>query len=127
MSPASAVLRSCCRARLDEVPSLPLGGHFAMATPCCLHLHRAASPSPAAASPCTCTASTCPADQYPVGKERMEPLGIIVFSVIMGTAAFEVIVEGVKVRWVDGSPDPTLPGLMAHHQTRAGGKTCCTE
>eukprot|EP00887_Chlorella_sp_A99_P004344 scaffold15.g4344.t1 len=33
---------------------------------------------------------------YPVGKERMEPLGIIVFSVIMGTAAFTAIMESVK-------------------------------
>lgn len=39
----------------------------------------------------------------------MEPLGIIVFSVIMGTAAFEVIVEGIKVRRLRAHP--TLPCL----------------
>ncbi|PRW59960.1 putative aldo-keto reductase 2 [Chlorella sorokiniana] len=48
--------------------------------------------------------------QYPVGKERMEPLGIIVFSVIMGTAAFQVIVEGVKALLSGAAPD--LGGKM---------------
>lgn len=46
---------------------------------------------------CLCP-SPLAADAYPVGKERMEPLGIIVFSVIMGTAAFQVIVFSIKVR-----------------------------
>jgi len=30
------------------------------------------------------------------GKERMEPLGVIVFSCVMATAAFSVIIEGIK-------------------------------
>jgi Co/Zn/Cd efflux system component len=34
--------------------------------------------------------------RYPVGKHRMEPLGVIVFSCIMATAAFTIIVEGIK-------------------------------
>ena len=39
-----------------------------------------------------------PMDKYrfPVGKRRMEPLGIIVFSSIMGTIGFSVLVEGVR-------------------------------
>lgn len=33
---------------------------------------------------------------YPVGQERMEPLGIIVFSVIMATACISVLAESIK-------------------------------
>ena len=34
--------------------------------------------------------------KYPVGKARMEPLGIIVFSSMMGTIGFTVLVEAVR-------------------------------
>lgn len=73
---------------------------------CCTLMHTACTvPTSGGPTflPLTCCQLPSPplfvADQYPVGKERMEPLGIIVFSVIMGTAAFQVIVEGVKARW----------------------------
>mmetsp|Transcript_12925 Transcript_12925/g.50556 ORF Transcript_12925/g.50556 Transcript_12925/m.50556 type:complete len:445 (+) Transcript_12925:132-1466(+) len=33
---------------------------------------------------------------YPAGKSRMQPLGIIVFSCIMGTLGFQVLIEGVR-------------------------------
>ena len=34
--------------------------------------------------------------RFPVGKARMEALGIVTFSIIMGTAAFFIIVEGAS-------------------------------
>ncbi|CAL5223676.1 g6226 [Coccomyxa viridis] len=34
--------------------------------------------------------------RFPIGQARMEPLGIIVFSCIMGTAGFSVILEAVR-------------------------------
>ncbi|KAI3651437.1 hypothetical protein MP228_003708 [Amoeboaphelidium protococcarum] len=34
--------------------------------------------------------------RYPVGKHRYESLGVVIFSTIMGTAAFTLIVEGVR-------------------------------
>lgn len=37
--------------------------------------------------------------RYPAGKERLEPLGVVVFSIVMGTAAVSVIIQGIKVRW----------------------------
>jgi len=33
---------------------------------------------------------------YPIGKSRMQPLGIIVFSCIMGTLGFQVLIEGIR-------------------------------
>ena len=33
---------------------------------------------------------------YPIGKSRMQPLGILVFSCIMGTLGFQVLIEGVR-------------------------------
>ena len=33
---------------------------------------------------------------YPIGKSRMQPLGILVFACIMGTLGFQVFIEGVK-------------------------------
>ncbi|CAM9374567.1 unnamed protein product [Phaeothamnion confervicola] len=30
---------------------------------------------------------------YPVGKNRLEPVGVLVFAMVMGTAAFEVVIE----------------------------------
>ena len=33
---------------------------------------------------------------YPAGKSRMQPLGIIVFSCIMGTLGFQILIEGVQ-------------------------------
>lgn len=33
---------------------------------------------------------------YPAGKSRMQPLGIIVFSCIMGTLGFQILIEGVR-------------------------------
>lgn len=48
--------------------------------------------------------------RYPVGKGRLEPLGVIVFSCIMGTAAFSVIVEGIKqLVGGDSSAEDGLP------------------
>ena len=35
-------------------------------------------------------------DSFPVGKSRMQPLGILVFSCVMGTVGFQVLVEGVR-------------------------------
>ena len=34
--------------------------------------------------------------RFPVGKSRMQPLGIIVFSSIMGTVGFQVFLEAVR-------------------------------
>lgn len=34
--------------------------------------------------------------KYPVGKHRLEPLGVVVFSTIMATAAFTLIIEGIR-------------------------------
>ncbi|KAK9917760.1 hypothetical protein WJX75_007903 [Coccomyxa subellipsoidea] len=34
--------------------------------------------------------------KFPIGQARMEPLGIIVFSCIMGTAGFSVILEAIR-------------------------------
>lgn len=34
--------------------------------------------------------------KYPIGKTRMEPLGIIVFSCIMGSAGFYIVLEGCQ-------------------------------
>ena len=33
---------------------------------------------------------------FPAGKSRMQPLGIIVFSCIMGTLGFQILIEGVQ-------------------------------
>ena len=33
---------------------------------------------------------------FPAGKSRMQPLGIIVFSCIMGTLGFQILIEGVR-------------------------------
>lgn len=33
---------------------------------------------------------------YPIGKSRMQPLGIIVFSCIMGTFGFQILIEAVR-------------------------------
>ena len=33
---------------------------------------------------------------YPIGKSRMQPLGILVFACIMGTLGFQVFIEGVQ-------------------------------
>ena len=33
---------------------------------------------------------------FPAGKSRMQPLGIIVFSCIMGTLGFQILLEGVQ-------------------------------
>lgn len=52
---------------------------------------------------------------YPVGKERMEPLGIIVFSTVMGTAAFTVVVESIKALVNGASSD------MPHVEWVVGG------
>lgn len=34
--------------------------------------------------------------RYPVGRHRLEPLGVVVFAAIMGTAAWTVIIEGIR-------------------------------
>jgi hypothetical protein len=41
--------------------------------------------------------TTCAARRFPVGKSRMQPLGIIVFSSIMGTVGFQV--RGLNAPW----------------------------
>ena len=35
-------------------------------------------------------------DSFPIGKDRLEPLGIIVFSTVMFTAALQLIIEATK-------------------------------
>lgn len=35
---------------------------------------------------------------YPAGKSRFEPLGMIVFSSVMFTATLQLLIEGIKVR-----------------------------
>lgn len=35
-------------------------------------------------------------DSFPIGKDRLEPLGIIVFSTVMFTAALQLIIEAIK-------------------------------
>eukprot|EP00271_Cylindrocystis_brebissonii_P023187 TRINITY_DN9464_c0_g1_i1.p1 TRINITY_DN9464_c0_g1~~TRINITY_DN9464_c0_g1_i1.p1 ORF type:complete len:440 (+),score=81.09 TRINITY_DN9464_c0_g1_i1:492-1811(+) len=42
-------------------------------------------------------------DKYPVGKKRMQPVGIIVFAAIMATLGLQVLMEGVR-RLVAGDP-----------------------
>ena len=44
--------------------------------------------------------------KYPVGRHRLEPLGVVVFAAIMGTAAWTVIIEGIR-QLVIGSDTPT--------------------
>lgn len=46
---------------------------------------------------------------YPVGKHRLEPLGIIVFSCVMATAAVSVVVEGIKQLVEGGTTENELP------------------
>uniref|UniRef100_A0A7S0RH28 Cation efflux protein transmembrane domain-containing protein n=1 Tax=Chlamydomonas leiostraca TaxID=1034604 RepID=A0A7S0RH28_9CHLO len=41
--------------------------------------------------------------KYPIGKARMAPLGVVVFSTIMGTAGMSIIAEGAK-QLVEGEP-----------------------
>ncbi|GJP43260.1 hypothetical protein CLOM_g2743 [Closterium sp. NIES-68] len=45
--------------------------------------------------------------KYPIGKARMQPLGIIVFASIMATLGFQVLLEGVR-RLTDSSHDAGL-------------------
>lgn len=46
--------------------------------------------------------------EYPVGKERLEPLGVVAFSSIMGTAAFTVIVAGIQQLISGNTPDEAV-------------------
>jgi Co/Zn/Cd efflux system component len=34
--------------------------------------------------------------KYPVGRHRLEPLGVVIFSSVMATAAWTVIIEGIR-------------------------------
>ncbi|KNC47829.1 cation diffusion facilitator family protein [Thecamonas trahens ATCC 50062] len=45
--------------------------------------------------------------KYPVGRRRLEPLGIIVFASVMGTAALQLILTGA-LRLLDGGADISL-------------------
>jgi divalent metal cation (Fe/Co/Zn/Cd) transporter len=38
----------------------------------------------------------CDLQRYTAGKSRMQPLGIIVFSCIMGTLGFQILLEGLQ-------------------------------
>lgn len=42
--------------------------------------------------------------RYPVGKHRLEPLGVVVFSCVMGTAAFTIVVESIRAL-IDGKKE----------------------
>lgn len=44
--------------------------------------------------------------KYPVGKRRLEPLGVVIFSTIMATAAFTLIIEGIR-QLAGGHDGPT--------------------
>ena len=60
---------------------------------------------------------------YPVGKHRLESLGVVIFSSVMGTAAFSVIVEGIK-QLVAGEPpssSSTGGGGLPHEWLVVGG------
>ncbi|KAF2768420.1 hypothetical protein EJ03DRAFT_375291 [Teratosphaeria nubilosa] len=47
---------------------------------------------------------------YPIGRRRLEPVGVLVFSVIMCTAFFQVAIEGVQKL---AGPDHTVVRLTA--------------
>ncbi|KAG0374942.1 hypothetical protein BGX24_009731 [Mortierella sp. AD032] len=51
--------------------------------------------------------NTTDGDRYPVGKARMEPLGIIVFAAVMVTSFMQVMLQAVE-RLVAGSEEPPV-------------------
>eukprot|EP00927_Polykrikos_kofoidii_P034612 TRINITY_DN29334_c0_g1_i1.p1 TRINITY_DN29334_c0_g1~~TRINITY_DN29334_c0_g1_i1.p1 ORF type:complete len:442 (-),score=75.44 TRINITY_DN29334_c0_g1_i1:117-1442(-) len=53
-------------------------------------------------------------EKYPIGKSRMEPLGVVVFAAIMGTCYAQVIVEAVTRSMTPAEIEcsPTVIGLL---------------
>lgn len=51
-------------------------------------------------------------DKYPVGKARMEPLGVIVFAAVMGTCYAQVIVEAFQRFLIPAEVVCTVPVLV---------------
>lgn len=51
--------------------------------------------------------NTTDGDRYPVGKARMEPLGIIVFAAVMVTSFMQVMLQAFE-RLVEGSEEPPV-------------------
>eukprot|EP00033_Pygsuia_biforma_P002646 GCRY01002926.1.p1 GENE.GCRY01002926.1~~GCRY01002926.1.p1 ORF type:complete len:547 (+),score=159.71 GCRY01002926.1:223-1863(+) len=49
-------------------------------------------------------------DKFPVGKARLEPIGVVVFSAIMGTAAVQIIIEAANVL-MSGDPDIDIDAI----------------
>ena len=48
--------------------------------------------------------------QYPIGKARMQPLGIVVFAAIMGTVCIQIMMQGL-IDIVSMHTTPALPPL----------------
>ena len=57
---------------------------------------------------------------YPVGRRRLEPIGIVVFSSAMATVSLFVIVEGAR-QLSGGSPDPGDPAPTASEVAALAG------
>ena len=51
--------------------------------------------------------NTTDGDRYPVGKARMEPLGIIVFAAVMVTSFMQVMLQAFE-RLIEGSEEPPV-------------------
>jgi hypothetical protein len=48
--------------------------------------------------------------KYPIGKARMQPLGIVVFAAIMGTASLQILIIGFE-QITSGKTQPSLPPI----------------
>jgi divalent metal cation (Fe/Co/Zn/Cd) transporter len=48
--------------------------------------------------------------KFPIGKARMQPLGIVVFAAIMGTVSLQIVTQGF-IQIFSPSSEPTLPPL----------------
>lgn len=115
-APARRTLHAPARPMLSLQPSLFFAKPLVAAclfSPCGCHAHRRTLPihphllSLAPAAVMFFAASEARRHnkyRYPAGKERLEPLGVVVFSIVMGTAAVSVIIQGIKVgRCVDNT------------------------
>ena len=49
--------------------------------------------------------------KYPIGKARMQPLGIVVFAAIMGTASLQIMTQGFTDIFSPTKSEPAIPPL----------------
>ena len=49
--------------------------------------------------------------KYPIGKARMQPLGIVVFAAIMGTASLQIMTQGFTDIFSPAKSEPAIPPL----------------